>query len=513
VNTTATAGAGSLRALQRDGVAIRLFFTVWLVYSLHFASDIVRETYLSLSLGESLSIRVDDYLGLHPDLFEIEGRGVYINNNPGVSMLGAVPYAIARPFIDALLRVKPELAAPRPPTVYDDSRPNRVIFMNQVRARGLDVKLGLAAISIHAGLMVPLGAAAAVAMFVFLRRRLGNERQALLFALLYAFGTPIFFRSAFINQNAVVAHAVLLAFIVAAGIAARPPDTATPSRSLLLVGVLVGFALLCDYSGAPLALVFGLWVIAEGWKRGGFSQSARDTGVFLLGTAPPLLVLFGYQWMAFGNPLLPAQTYMPATEYSVRGWNGFFWPDPGLLWRNLLDPRYGLVAFCPMLIAAFAAPFLKGDRARPSRSELWLIFGAFLGLYLFISSVQFAFLQWNTGVRYIVPAVPLLFIALVPVLLRLPRWALWTLVIPTLAISWSVSMTRAAVPEALARVLLRGFELPFLTVLQKTAAGYAPFLEDGASPLAIFVLCGVVLWLVWRGQSCGHPTDPRLDGR
>src|SRR5690606_20102264 len=112
---------------------------------------------------------------------------------------------------------------------------------------------------------------------------------------------------------------------------------------------------------------------------------------------------------------------------------------------------------------------------------------------------QYALLQWNTGVRYLVPAVPLLFLALVPVLLRLPRLWLYALVVPTVAVSWSVSMARADVPGSLARVFLGGFELPWHTVLRRAAASYAPFLEQQSSPLAILCLSGVVLWLIWRG--------------
>ena len=87
--------------------ASRLFLTVFLIYAAHFASNVVRETYLAMSLGERMSVRVDEYLGLHPDLFEIPERGSYINNNPGASILGALPYAAARPAISCLLYTSP----------------------------------------------------------------------------------------------------------------------------------------------------------------------------------------------------------------------------------------------------------------------------------------------------------------------------------------------------------------------------------------------------------------------
>jgi hypothetical protein len=130
-----------------------------------------------------------------------------------------------------------------------------------------------------------------------------------------------------------------------------------------------------------------------------------------------------------------------------------------------------------------------------------LAFGASLGLYLFSSANQYAFLQWNTGVRYLVPLVPLLFVVFVPVILRARPLVRFLLIAPTVVISWCVSMAREDVPTSLMHIFLGGFELPFLTVLRKTAAGYAPFLQDtGVSPVPLFVLLGVTLWFLWRNH-------------
>jgi hypothetical protein len=504
--------SGDATRSRRLSVATRLVLTVWIVYSIHFASNVVRETYLAVALGEKFSVRVDEYLGLHPDLFEIPGRGAYINSNPGASMLGAIPYAVAHPIIAGLFRLKPELARPKPEATYNDPRPNRTTFMNESRRRGLDVKLALAAASMHAGLMVPLGALGALVMFVFLRARLRDERKALWFALLYAFGTPIFFRTAFLNQNAIVAHAVLIAYVLLVG-AARPrrdsPSGAGATDSpddlravpLIAAGALLGLCILCDYSGVALAAAFGAWSIREGWRRGGKASAVRWPATLLIGAAGPLLLLLLYQWAAFGNPWLPAQAYMPPPMIlSVMGWHGFILPTPVLLLANLFDPSYGLFVFCPMLVVAVSAFFLH-DHERyggPTASEMALIFGATVALLVFASAIQFSEMQFNTGVRYMVPAVPLLFIALVPVLLSLPRWAAFALVVPTVVISWSVAMTREVVPTALSRVFASGPELPWLTVLRKMSGAYAPFLAAHSSPIPVFIAVGVILWLLWR---------------
>ena len=478
----------------------RLFLTVWLVYTLFATTNVVRETYLAIALGSSGTVRVDPYLGLHPDLFEIPGRGSYINSNPGASMVGAIPYAlIVRPVIALATRLKPEIAKPKPPAAYDDPRPNRTRFMNAARARGLDIVLGLAALGTAATVMAPLGAMAAVLVALFLRARLADDRQALVLALIFAFATPTWFRAAFLNQNAMVAHLVLGAWILKLGLSPRPPG-ATPSASnLLVIGLMMGFAMVVDFSAIPFTLVFGLWILIDAWQRGGAASSLREASIYSGGVLAGVSLLFGYHWVAFGHPVWPAQRYMPPTVYSVRGWLGFTAPTGELLWGNLFDPRYGLFIFSPLLLAAFAAPFVRA-RSRgwsPSGVELGWIAAAFVGLLLFSSANQFANLQWNTGVRYMVPLVPLLFLAAVPVLAVLPRAARWALVGVSAAITLAVSMYREDVPTSLRLVADDGPTLPVLLVLEKMASGYDLGLGQGAFWIVVGLL-GVVLALIWR---------------
>lgn len=485
----------------------RLFLTVWIVYALHATTNVVRETYLALALAEHGSVRVDEYLGLHPDLFEIPGRGSYINSNPGASIVGAVPLLVARPAMAALFRLKPDLVAPKAAATYDDPRPNRTEFMNESRARGLDIKLGLAALVTQVGLMGPLGALATLVVFAWFSARIPGTRAPLGLSLLFAFGTPTFFRSAFLNHNALLAHYALFAFVLLAGLRPRREGETPAVAAVLGAGALLGLGLLTDYSAAPLLVVFGLWVLAIGAARagggGGIGGRAigalRDGMRFTAAAAVPIAVLLAYQWWAFGDPWFPAQRYMPPTELSVRGWFGFTVPTFDLLVRNLVDPAYGLFAFAPVLLAAVAVPLLRADASFPQRSQRLVIWSASAALWLFASASQFSHLQWNTGIRYMMPAVPLLFLLAAPALLRFPAWARWALIVPTVTISWAVSMTREAIPRALTQVFVGGFELPTLTVLRRMSSGYAPWLEGDVSPLPLFVLTGVVLWLIWRG--------------
>ena len=485
------------------GVSWRLFLTVWLVYSVFATTNVVRETYLAIALGTNASVRVDPYLGLHPDLFEIPGRGSFINGNPGASIVGALPYAVlVRPAIALAVRLRPEIAQPKPPATYDDPRPNRTRFMNAARERGLDVVLGLAALGTGVTVMAPLGALAALLMFLFLRERLEDPSRALAYALVFAFATPTLFRAAFLNHNAIVAHLVLAACVLKLGVKPQRGPVATGLPVLAVLGLLLGFAIVCDYSGIPLAIVFGLWILIDGWRRGGYSAALRDGAVYSAGAAISLSLLLAYQWVAFGDPIWPAQRYMPPTELSSRGVIGFTLPSPELIWRLLFDLRYGLLAFGPVLVAAFATPFVrKSPRWRPWPAEFRWMYVAFVALLLFISANQFAYLQWNTGVRYMVPAVPLLFILGVPVLEAMPRVARWSLVTISLLITLAVSMTREDIPSALRLIASEGPTLPVLIVLRKMSSGYDVTLPPwtfGVIALVITALL-LVLWRpVWR---------------
>src|SRR5688572_14938418 len=500
------------RMTLRPGVGRRLFLTVWLIYSMHATTNVVRETYLAIALGGYGTVRVDRYLGLHPDLFAIPGRGAYINNNPGASLLGAAAYAIVHPVIGLAIRLKPRIAAPKPPAQYDDPRPNRTRFMNAARARGLDIVLGLGAIGIGVLLMAPLGALAAVLMYRTLLSRTRDDREALLWAMVYAFATPIFFRSAFLNHNVILAHCVLGAWLALTGLHARSGSDKSmlTERSSFGAGLLLGIGLLCDYSAAPFLLVFGLWIFMDGWRASGASRASALAVRYTAGALIPLIVLLGYQWAAFGNPFFPAQRYMPPTEFSVKGWYGFSVPSADLLLGNLFDLRYGLLAFCPLLAAAVSAPFFRDREDAPSSSQLAWIFASVAGLYLFSSANQFANLQWNTGVRYMVPATPLLFLAAVPVLRRMPGFLRWGLVGISLIISLAVTMTREDIPTALMMLFRDGPTLPILIVLRKMQSGYSSLVLPWFTIWALYAVLGLFLWLLWRRQGKARLTSGSL---
>jgi hypothetical protein len=181
--------AAAARTARRStrGVAVRIFLTCWLIFALHFATNTVREIYPALSLADHFSFDVSEYAGLHGDIFEMPGRGNFINNNPGASIIGAIPYAILRPVSDRVIaRVQAARAAdPQPAAAeYDSIYPMAREFYQRSRERGFDVKFGLAAGITQAFAMAPISAMGAVVMFWILFGLTGERRASVLLALL-----------------------------------------------------------------------------------------------------------------------------------------------------------------------------------------------------------------------------------------------------------------------------------------------------------------------------------------
>jgi hypothetical protein len=490
--------------LTTGQIAFRLFLTCWIVYVLHFATNIVREIYPAIAIGDHLSFRVDEYARLHPDLFESEGRGWHINNNPGVSMVAAIPYAIARPAIDRVVeRVKQGRASGATPPAYDSPWPMAREFYAETWRRGLDLKLGLAAFVMQAFCMAPSSALGVVAMFFALRSVFGSDRRALWLAVLYAFGTPAFFRTGYLNQNLMLGHIAFMGFL-ALWNPGRSRLWSTRTRTVL-GGVAGGAALLFDYSG--IVLLVGLFAYAVLRRlRDGSPREAMVHGLwFLAGALPPLALLWFYQWQSFGHPFYPAQHWMPAVAWVDHGYRGFSPPQADLLFALAFDRRYGLFVTCPLFLLALAVPLVnRGSLRRLQTLEAAALTGCVIGLWLFCGGVNYARLQFNTGIRHLAPIFPFLFLLTAVVLMRLPVPARYFVAVLAVAQAWCLAMYRdveigpLGVMDSVAHVLLGGFQLPALTTLSRLGGGVSAYFPDGVSPLPLFALTAAVLVGIWR---------------
>jgi hypothetical protein len=479
-------------------VAIRLFLTCWVIYSMHAATNTVREIYLALAIGDHLSFRVDEYAGMHPDLFEKPGYGWHIGANPGASMLGAIPYAASRPVLDRVVAaVNRSRANIKEAPIYDSPWPMARRFFEESWRRGYDVKFGLAAIVMQAFCMAPVSALSVVAMFYLLRRVFGSDRAGFWMALLYAFGTPAFFRTGYLNHNLMLGVFALFGFMALWD----PGNTGrwTGRQRYFLCGLTGGAALLLDYSG----VVFLLGLFAYGIARAGGWQDLRRTlrlsSWYVAGSLGPVFLLWFYQWASFGNPFLPGQNWMPPVEWIEDGYQGFTLPQFELLRSLLFDYRYGLFLTCPLFLLALAAPWF--NRSVPAR-EFLVFLGLPAALWLFCGGISYTRLQFNTGLRYLAPLIPFLFVPAAVVLARMPRRAQYFIAAAAVAQAWSMAMYRdvergLGLLEPVLHVLAGGFQLPVLSVLSRLSQ-FAEYTGAAPSPAAIFALAAALIYGIWR---------------
>lgn len=489
----------NLDRYSNNSIAVRLFLTCWLIYCLHFATNTVREIYPALSLGDHFSFDVSEYLGLHSDIFELPGRGAFINNNPGASILGALPYRLSKPLIDwVTARVLAARQGVDQPPEYESIYPLAREFYQKAYAQGLDIKFGLAAGVMQTLLMAPVSAASVVVMFFLLLACTKSKPKALFLALLYAFATPVFFRTGQLNHNLLQSHFALFSF----ALLWQPWKAGRNIRigAYFLAGLLAGWTVVLDYSGIILLGAIGLYLLLRVQETGSISKNKEQLARFGLGAALSLSVLVGYQWLAFGHPFYPAQHYMPTTQYSGYGYQGMDWPQLDLLLENLINPRYGLLISAPLFFVAFYLPGWYNPRVRIiGRKETIFVLVLSLGMLIFTAANQFSRMQFNSGIRHVIPVVPFLYFIVAGVLLAMPRWLSVPFSALSLFWSWCLAMYRdveqgKGVVESVLYILRHGVVLPWMTTLEnlhlKPAWLSAGFVLSLALALIAFI------WLV-----------------
>jgi len=449
-------------------------------------------------------------VGLHHDIFETTDHGAHHGANPGASMIAAVPCYIFKPalqrfdnhFSNVTRKHNGEVSA-----AYNDHRLPRVKFYKQVRERGWDIKFGLVSALSMVFCMAPLSALGAVVMFGALNCLGLSKRVSLWMAFLYAFGTPVFFRTAYLNQNLMVGVFAFIGFVQLWQFE-QGNQTAIRKR-FAVAGFLGGLTVLCDYSGlVPLIMLYGYGVLRRG-KTVPISNALRESLWYFGGAAIPICLLWFYQWRSFGYPFYPPQYSMPHQIYSDVGYQGIRWPSGELLWMLLFDIRFGLFVVCPLLLLAFFAPVLSYLRKSIlAFREILFIFCFFAVFTLFFSFIEYTRLQWVAGIRYIIPVIPFLFLLTASVLVRMPRYLAYILTVFAVMQSWAMSMARrgVGVPEesmlaSLKAILLGGLQLPWLNTLSKMKAPYLPHIQQYLSPLPLFLFLAIVIYAIWRVRS------------
>jgi len=524
--------AVGMRALE--STVVRVFLTCWIVYSLFFATNVVREHYPAFSLIERGDWVCDDYAGFHADIFQHTDGHWYVGNNVLGSVFAALPLLVFDPVLDALeAHSKAKLAAsPEPPdTTYDTKYPIRREMFRKVKLAGLDLRFGASTVITSVFLMAPLSALLAALVYRVLRDRRIERGKALWMTWLFAFGTPVFFRTAHLNHNMFLMEALFLAFFL---LWVRPEMSFPVSLGRRVgAGFLCGTALALDYAGVIPAGVLALYLVVPRARVAGWGAALRESVPFALAAVPPVLFLLGTQWAMYGDPFTPGQFVMRDVNYTERGLRGIGLPSLEVFVKNLISPSWGLLAYAPVLVLGFW-PIRRRERTElvfPARERRWSALFV-LTFMLFCAANWYSLMQFNTGFRYLLPVVPFVFLAASDHLVRMSGPWLKGITVASIAHEvvlcmarevndteqnlrdlaerlgigqtavegyWRALLTETPVPMAYRRLFSEGIQLPWLTGLRQTSPGREallgnPFLVAGLFALAGGAICG--LWVV-----------------
>lgn len=498
---------------------LRIFLTCWIVFALHFATNVVREHYPAFSLIEHGTFQCDDYAGFHSDIFEHTDGHHYIGNQVLGSVVAAVPLLAFDPLLDHLEAIRKREPPPEDGggAEYDTEYPMRRAFFRKVRERGLDLRFGASTVVTSAFLMAPLSALLVLLVFDVLSARGVRPRRAAWLAFLCAFATPVFYRSASLNHNLMLTLSVFGAFLA---LWPREGESLplSPARRFT-AGLLAGCAVAFDYAGVVPLLAFTAYLLWTHGRAGGVGGALRALPAYVLGGVPPAVFLLWSQWTMYGDPFLPGQFWMPdQNQYVDDGVRGMTVPDVEVFLQNLFDPDWGMYAFAPLLLIGLWPTRDRGDvpLVLPRRERRFVALFV-LGYMLFCAMNQYSRLQWNTGFRYLLTLVPFVFLQASDHLARMRTWVLAVVTVPVVLHSWVLGMVRYtppvrgdphAVTESWRRVLTEGVQLPWLNVLSSTSSLPVPFLRSPLAPYAFVALAAVMILAVWRFR---RPADGFAD--
>jgi hypothetical protein len=207
---------------------------------------------------------------------------------------------------------------------------------------------------------------------------------------------------------------------------------------------------------------------------------------------------------------------MPTVEWIENGYQGFTLPQAELLTKLLFDYRYGLFVTCPLFLLSLLSPLWNRGRRRVIPHLEFLVFlGLPVGLWLFCGGISYTRLQFNSGLRYLAPLLPFLFVPAAIVFQRLVPRAQYFIAAAAITEAWCMAMYRdvergLGALDPLAHIFTGGFQLPVLTVLSRLTQ-YADYTGRGVSPLPLFALTGAAIYGIWAfgaGSSARPAREP-----
>jgi hypothetical protein len=423
--------------MRERTTALTLFITLSLAYAFVFPRwldwNANARLDLSTAIVEQNTLSIDAYSQNTGDYALFNGHR-YIDKAPGLSFLGVPAYFIvSRLTQPAAMQDLIMTLGHAPAAATTLNRP-----IDQV-SREEFVFAGRSALTTW--LIVGLSSALlGVILFDFLRRLNYPIRWRALAVLIYGLATPVFTYSAAFYGHQVAAVLLFSAFAWLFALRARH------ARSIewLIIGGLLGYAVITEYPAALIAACIGLYAI---W----ITRRLLPIALIALGGLIPIGLWGAYNAAIFGTPFALGYQYTANPYWSAILSTGFLSanvPTLGAIWGLTFSPFRGLFFVSPILLLSL--PGLVLLRRSLFRAEWITTLAIVLGFFVLISASAQWWGGWSAGPRYLVPLLPFLvwpLTATIDRMARLPamwRTAAWIITIGLILISivnvWALTL-------------------------------------------------------------------------
>ena len=215
-----------------------------------------------------------------------------------------------------------------------------------------------------------------------------------------AFGTPFLYYARSFFGHAWTAALLFLAWdVLTAGEDGAGSSHRRGSR-MALAGFLAGWALISEYTVAPVVLAFAIRAAA-----GARGRAAVRFFSFAVGAALPIGLLLAYQAACFGSPFLPSyarEAYPAYAELARKRFFGFEAPSLRVAFDYLFHPARGILLFSPFFLWA-GVGFAHWCRDRRVRANGVTLLAATVATFLLLAGYPNWHGGWALGSRYLLP--------------------------------------------------------------------------------------------------------------
>lgn len=339
------------------------------------------------AIVEERTVRIDRFVHTTGDYALIDGHA-YSDKAPGPALLAVPAYAAIRALTHA---------APVQVALERVANGGALAATTRPDGAGLGVDRVTLALSHYllTLLVIALPVVLGLVAFDWLLRRWFRPGPALLGTLGVGIATPLAPYAANFYSHALVAALLVGAWAL---IERTHESPVRQSWRLIPAGALLGLAVISEYPAALIAALLGLYAL---WRIG-----LRAALWIALGALPPLVLLIGYDLIAFGTPLPIGYAHSALwQEQHHSGFMSLTYPRLAAMWGLLGGAYRGLFARAPWLLLALPGAVLwwRGGR---TRAPLAVAVAAAVSLWLLYSASRMWWGGFAAGPRYLVPAVP-----------------------------------------------------------------------------------------------------------